>query len=346
MKDVEVSIIVPIYNAGKYLSKTIESLTSQSFQSIEIICVNDGSTDNSVSIINGCIKKDNRIKLIDKKNEGVWKARVDGIKNSKGKYITFVDSDDFVETDFIEKLYNNIVKNNSDFVVCGYKRIDYKTGKVLSKEMKYNENKIIETNNNFEEVISINTSLWNKLFKAQLFQNMKDLDNPPRILEDMMFLSLIYMNVKKISFVDNYLYNYIVREGSSMNVLKKEEIKSIQYAMLEVKNQYINNNSTDEQLEILSAMAFLHFGISLMLRASDKNNCNFKEEYKDNLLFLNTEFPQWKKTKYLNIFYSLRHNKINLKVAIVKKIYVLHLFKIFIYIYKFIINKLKIDIKW
>ena len=346
-KKPKVSIIIPVYNCEKYIEQTIYSLLKQTFKQTEIICINDGSKDNTLKILEELSKENKIIKIINKKNnEGVWKARIDGIKNAQGEYISFVDADDFVENKFIEKMYDNIEKNNSDIAICGFKRIEGKTKKVLSQEMKYKSDKIIEKNNNFEEIISVNTALWNKIYKASILKNIKELEEPPRILEDMMFLAFIYLKVKKITFVDDYLYDYIVREGSAMNILKSEEIKSIQNAMIEVKKEYLKNNSKKYQLEILSSMAFLHFGVSLMLRASNSNNCNFKEEYKKNFKYLNNHFPEWKSTNYLNFFYCLKRKSSNLKLAIVKKIYLLHLFGIFIKLYKIITNTLKIDIKW
>lgn len=342
----KISVILPAYNAEKYVAKTLESLLTQTLKEVEFICINDGSKDGTLKVLKKFEQNDERIKIIDKKNEGVWKARIDGIKAAKGTYISFIDADDNVEATFLEELYKNITKNNADISICGFKRIDEKNGKVLSQEMKYEENKIIENGKNFEEIISINTALWNKLYRTELLKQIKDLSNPPRILEDMMFLCMIYEKAKKISFVNKYLYNYMVIEGSAMNTLKKEEIENIQNAMLEVKKQYVEENESNEKMEILSSMAFLHFGISLMLKASGANNCNFGEEYKKNLEFLNENFPEWKKTKYTKIIYCLKNKSANLKLAIVRKVYICHLFKVFILTYKFITKTLKIDIKW
>lgn len=342
----KISVILPAYNAEKYVSKTLESLLTQTLKETEFICVNDGSKDGTLKVLKEFEQNDERIKIIDKKNEGVWKARMDGIKAATGQYIAFIDADDYVENVFLEELYKSITKNNADIAVCGFRRIDEKTGKVLSQEMKYEENKIIEKEKNFEEVISINTALWNKLYKTEILKNLNDLSNPPRILEDMMFLSMVYQKTNKISFVDNYLYNYMVIEGSAMNTLKKEEIEKIQDAMLEIKKQYIEENANTESMEILASMAFLHFGISLMLKASGANNCDFSEEYKKNLKFLNENFPEWKKTKYTKIMYCLKNKSANLKLAVVRKVYICHLFKVFILTYKFITKTLKIDIKW
>lgn len=344
-KETKVSIILPIYNSEKYIKETIESLINQTLKEIEIICINDGSKDSSLNIIKNYVKKDLRIKLIDKKNEGVWKARIDGIKKATGKYITFVDSDDTVEKDFVEKLLENIEKNNSDISICGFKRIDEKTKKVISKEMKYPDDRIIDMKKSPEEVITINTSLWNKLYKTSILKQIENIDNPPRILEDMMFLALAYLNVEKISFVNEYLYNYMIREDSSMNTLNMEEIVTIQEAMIQVKKKYISSKSENYRMEILASMAFLHFGISLMLKASN-NKKEFKKEYIKNIKFLDDNFPEWRTTKYIKLLYSFKHRGINLKLAILKKVYVLHMFRLFVSFYKFITRTLKIDIKW
>ncbi len=255
----KVSVILPAYNAEKYIKNTMESLVNQTLQEIEIIAINDGSKDKTLEILREFETNHLNVKVIDKKNEGAWKARMVGIKEAKGEYITFIDADDYVEPNFAQELYKSITENKADIAICGFKRIDGSTGKVLSQEMKYPSNRIIESNMNWEEVIAINTALWNKLYKTSLLKQIKDLQKPPRILEDMMFLSLIYQKASKISFIDQYLYNYIVREGSAMNVLKKEEIQSIQEAMLEIKKQYQAEKEGQEKIEILGSMAFLHF---------------------------------------------------------------------------------------
>lgn len=344
--EVKISVILPAYNAEKYIAKTIESLLEQTIKDFEIICINDGSKDNTLKLLNSYAKNDKRLVIIDKKNEGVWKARFDGIKQARGKYITFIDSDDYVNNDFLEKLYKNITKNNSDIAICGFQRIDFETKKIISREMKYSEDRIIDMKKNPEEVISINTALWNKMYRAELLKGLENLKNPPRILEDMMFLAMLYLNVQKITFVDEILYNYMVIQGSAMNTLKKEEIENIQQAMLEVQEKYNRANAAKERKEILADMAFLHFGISLMLKASENESMNFKEIYLNNLRYLDTNFKQWRKSKYLKLGYSLKKGSSNFKVAIVKKIYIFHCFRFFISLYKLITKTLKIDIKW
>lgn len=343
----KVSIIVPVYKVEKYLRRSMDSLVNQTLDGVEIICINDGSPDNCLSILKEYKQKytDKNIVIIDKQNEGVWKGRFDGIRAANGEYIGFTDSDDYITLDYAEKLYNAAKKNNADISVSGFYRVDTDTEHVYSTEMTGFEGKIIDMDKNPEDILSINTALWNKLYKAEVLKNMKNLENPPRILDDMMFLLLAYLNTKTISFINDPLYYYMVRQDSIMGQIKKEQIESTERAMVDIKNIYKNDEQGKKLLEVIDDMAFLHFGISLMFRVSaDKEN--FKQLLKQNREYLNKEFSMWRKSKYLNISYVLSHKGSNIKLAIMKKIYVMHLYKLFLVFYKFILNVLKIDIKW
>ena len=114
---VEISVIIPVYNTEKYLNECLDSIVNQTLSDIEIICVNDGSTDNSLAILESYAKKDNRITVISQENNGQGSARNLGLKNSSGNYICFIDSDDYVDLNMLEKLYDNVILNNSDIVV-------------------------------------------------------------------------------------------------------------------------------------------------------------------------------------------------------------------------------------
>ena len=341
----KVSIIVPVYKVEKYLKRSMDSLVNQTLEDIEIICINDGSPDNCLSILKEYKEKyPDKIVIIDKKNEGVWKGRFDGIAKATGEYIGFTDSDDYIALDYAEKLYNAAKKDESDISVCGFYRVDVETEHIFSTEMTGYEGKVIYMDKNPEDTLSINGALWNKLYKAEILKNMNNLKNPPRILDDMMFFLLVLLNTNKITFINDSLYYYMVRSDSIVATIKKEQIASTENAMLEVREIYKKSENGKKMEELLSAMAFLHFGISLMFRiSSDKQN--FKQVLKENRKFLDREFPLWRKTKYLNIIYTIK-NKSNLKVAIMKKVYVWHLYKAFLKIYKWILKTFKIDIKW
>lgn|SRR5574344_192914 len=344
-KKYKISIIIPVYKVEKYIRRCMESLVNQTLADIELICINDGSPDNCLEILKEYKSKyPDKVVIIDKKNEGVWKGRYDGIKIARGEYITFTDSDDYVALDYAEKLYNAVKKTDSDIAICGFYRVDVDTEHVFSKEMNKFEGKILDMEKNPEGLLSINGALWNKLYKAELLKKMSNLNKPPRVLDDMMFFLLIAINAKKMCYINDCLYYYMVRQDSIMTTVKKEQVTSSENAMLEVKNIYKENKP--ELLPVIDALAFLHFGISLMFRVSCDANAKLKDELKLNREYLNKNFPTWRKSKYLSMWYCIRHGFANVKVAIMKKVYVLHMFGLFLKFYKFMISKLKIDIKW
>ena len=119
MPNPKISIIVPVYNLENYIEKTIEQLISQTYKNLEIILVDDGSTDKSLELCNTFAKRDNRILVVHQQNQGVSVARNTGIKHATGEYIGFFDGDDDIESDIFEFLYNNLVKNNADISICG-----------------------------------------------------------------------------------------------------------------------------------------------------------------------------------------------------------------------------------
>ena len=162
---IEVSVVVPIYNVEKYLGRCLESLVNQTFQNIEIICVNDGSPDQSQKIVDEYYKKyPHLIKSLIKENGGLGDARNYGLAHASGKYICFIDSDDWVELDMIEKMYQNAVENDSDIVCCGLRRIDEK-GNVLSREQLNLKNEYTPR----EAMITLAPAAWNKLYRKSLF---------------------------------------------------------------------------------------------------------------------------------------------------------------------------------
>ena len=138
--DIKVSVVMPVYNAEKYLAKAIESMLSQTLKEIELILVNDGSKDNSLKICEEYKNKDNRVTLIDKKNEGACIARNTGIEKARGKYIQLVDADDYIENNMLEEQYNLAEKTNAEVVMCGMKfDIHQKNGQVVTSESHYKD---------------------------------------------------------------------------------------------------------------------------------------------------------------------------------------------------------------
>lgn len=220
-----VSIIVPVYNVEKYLRRCIDSIINQTYRNIEIIIIDDGSTDNSGKICDEYAKRDNRIKIIHQQNKGVSSTRNNGIEHANGKYITFVDSDDFIERKMIETIYNKIICENADIVICGVKSID-ENNNVINQSINTKENK-------FNNVNAIKVMLdeklfysvcWAKLYKKKLFNNIKF--NPKiRIAEDMDVLYRVLYKSNKIVQIPERLYNWTNRKDS---VTKENDISKWQ----------------------------------------------------------------------------------------------------------------------
>ena len=138
MEDIKVSIIVPVYNVARYLGECLDSIINQTLDDIEIICINDGSTDNSLEILEEYAKKDSRIWIFTIENSGLSLARNYGIKHANGKYVGFVDSDDYINETMFEKLYNSCEQNDLDLAICKISLFDDKTGEVNNNLSYYN----------------------------------------------------------------------------------------------------------------------------------------------------------------------------------------------------------------
>lgn len=345
-KGIRLSIVVPCYKAEKTLGACMDSLMGQTLDGIEVICVNDGSPDGSRQVMEAYRKQyGDRIVIIDKENEGAWKARKDGIAKAKGEYIGFVDSDDTVKEDFAEKLYATAKGQDADIAVCGFDRIDRETGRAYSREMcrpRYSEFVVRE---NPGLLLEINTAPWNKIYRAGVLKDLPELGHIPVALEDMTLLQLAYLRAGKIAFVPESLVRYMVHAGSLISRTAPEDLAPTRLAMTEVRAMY-EAREEENYLDYTDANAFLHLGVSMMYRLSENRDVDFDRQFRENRQFLNEHFPRWRHSPYLTLGYSMKNRGANLKLRIVKGFYGLRRFKFFLWGYKLMIRKLGVDIKW
>ena len=345
MKTIATSIIVPCYNVEKYLPRCLDSLVNQTLENIEIICINDGSPDRCIDILNDYKERyPNKVVVIDKQNEGVWRGRFDAIAIARGEYIGFVDSDDYVEPDFAEKLYSCAIRNNADIAVCGFHRVDVDAGKILNTEMT-EERPAFEVENEPERLLELNGAPWNKFFRASIMKTLHDFDEPPRVFDDMMMHLLAYPAVKKVAFTPHALVNYIIRNDSIMTTIDKSKIDSTYKAMLEVKQVYRKTASL-QLCDFLDAAAFLHLGISLMFRISYDKSANLEQELKRNKQYLDDNFPTWNTDKIISNANAKKNGGVLKKANLARKIYRSAFMGLALSIYRFMIHKLNWDIKW
>lgn len=212
-----ISVIVPIYNVEDYLDRCVNSLVNQTYKNLEIILVDDGSPDSCPGICDEWSQRDSRIKVVHKENSGLSDARNAGVKVATGDIISFIDSDDWVEFDMYEKMYQRMCSDKSDIVSCGTKWV-YEDGLLLRDVATSNE--VLETYDAMKEIIvdgKLKQHVWNKLYKKDLI-----LDIPfekGKYHEDVFWSYQVFGRVKKVSLMDESFYNYVQREGSIMGAL-------------------------------------------------------------------------------------------------------------------------------
>lgn len=203
----KVSLIVPIYNSSKYLKKCINSLLNQTLKDIEIILINDGSKDESDKIIKEY--KDKRIKYISKENEGIGKTRNRGIKEATGEYIAFVDSDDYLNEQFCEHMYNKAHQDNCDLVICDFYEV---RGNL--QEIRFKDFADTSLKDNPNIINNINLGPCNKLYSLDMLKKNKIYFEENLKYEDAPFVIKAIKNAKKIGKVNKYLTYYVIHENS------------------------------------------------------------------------------------------------------------------------------------
>ncbi len=207
----KVSVIVPVYNVEQYLDKCLNSLVNQTLRDIEIIIVNDGTKDNSQAIIDKYVQKYENIKALKKENGGLSSARNYGIKYSTGEYIGFVDSDDWVEKDMFEKLYNKAITEKFDMVVCDLKYIYADYGDLAKSNIKKDMFGKEDIKKCFTNIYP---AAWNKIYKTDILKKYNILFKQGVWFEDVEFIYRLLPYIKSIGVVNVPLYNYLQREGA------------------------------------------------------------------------------------------------------------------------------------
>lgn len=243
----EISVIIPVYNAEKYLAETIESVLNQTFLNFEVIAVNDGSKDASLSILNSYAKKDERICVIDKPNSGVSDTRNLGFSKAKGKYCCFIDADDILAQDYLETMYNIAKNKNADMVVCGYEpfRGSFNPKKGGTVKRVENTAELLES--------GIMTSAWTKLIKKEVIEkyNIK-FKKGMTFGEDLFFCWKAYFASNAVFQTNAVLYGYRMTETGATSRFHAGLYESYKAAFEDLKLFYKTNfnRNADEILEI------------------------------------------------------------------------------------------------
>ncbi|WP_273838841.1 glycosyltransferase family 2 protein [Providencia rettgeri] len=238
----EISIIIPVYNVENYIEKCINSVKSQSFTDFECLIIDDGSPDNSIPIAKTLIQDDTRFTIYQQKNIGLGPARNTGLNYATGKYIVFIDSDDYIEKDYLFELINKIKLENADICTCDVKLVDGNGEKI--KEFINQPDKYREKNDILNTQLYIANWAWNKIYKKECFENTRFASHI-QTFEDVYITFQILYN-RKITSVNKLLYNYVHREGSISHSLKPTLLHDRLAITQNHKNFLIKNNLFDK----------------------------------------------------------------------------------------------------
>lgn len=272
-----ISIIVPIYNVQNYLCRCIESIQRQTYHNLEIILVDDGSTDESGAICEEAKQKDNRIIVIHQKNQGVSEARNRGIEEANGKYIGFIDGDDYIDEDMFENLYQGIIQSSADLAVCGFYIESEERREIRSCGFA----EVLNRDEAFKALFSgqLADSNCNKLFKKELFRNIKY----KKIFqgEDLEILYRILGNIDKVVCISAVSYHVVYRKGSASNSIFNDKRMDIIY-VLEDMVSYIQ---TEYPVVLKEAYAYqlreMLNMIEYMYLCMKKENFTSSDEYRN-----------------------------------------------------------------
>jgi len=280
-----ISVVVPVYNVEKTLERCIESIQNQTYQNIEILLINDGSKDSSLKICEKYAKKDKRIHVFSKENGGLSSARNMGIDNMKGKYVTFVDSDDYIDPVMIEELYKLLKSKPSiSMAICPchvVRKQHQEIKKVENPQIIYYTN--LELCDKIQSFISggVGEVAWGKLYDVALFENTRYTEG--MINEDVAIIHELYYNCNKAVFTSQPYYYYCVYDTNSImrskySIKKLDLLKALEKRMefYQGKNEYLLNKTRKEYCNAIGANYYL---VKRYIKDSQEIQKTLKEKY-------------------------------------------------------------------
>ena len=302
-----ISIIVPVYNVEKYVSRSIESILRQTISAMELIIIDDGSTDTSKSIIERYKKSDNRIVTIYQNNRGVSAARNRGIEIAKGKYIGFVDADDYIEPEMFKNIISKMETTQSDLGCCSWNDVHkdgIKKHVIMNLPEKMDRNEFVR--HLFDAPRTILQSVWNKVFIKEKIKNL--FNENIRICEDSVFLLDYCRNIEKGCVLYGCYYNVNIREGSAT----RSNIETLAEG-LDVRINIINTaRDIDYIAGMMAERDFLNNCIILLrelkkeknLTCYDSTRHKFRDYYEDNKKSINANAYISNKMRFLCFVYK------------------------------------------
>lgn len=312
-----VTIVVPVYKVEKYIDKCINSILNQTYKNLEIILVDDGSPDTCGEICDNYAKQDIRIKVIHKENGGLSDARNAGIDIATGRFISFIDSDDYIDSEYIELLYRTIIKDKSDMAISSHKAI-YENGTILEKAT--GEESILDSKEVLKRILyddGIDLSAWAKLYKMELF---KEIRYPKgRLFEDAATTYKLIDRCKSISIISKSTYNYVIRRSSITNENFSEKKMDLIISTEEMCN-YVKKKYPDLEKASNRRLMYAYLSTLTQLLKSNKRNAKIEKQLyfyiKENSksVLQDKQVPKRDKIALLSARFGLRFYKVIWKI--------------------------------
>ena len=286
----KISVIIPVYNSSTYLRKCLDSVVNQTLKDIEIIVINDGSTDDSKNIIEEYLCKYKNIIFIDQENKGIGKTRNIGIKKATGEYITFVDSDDYIKENMLEEYYKYAKKHNFDLVIGSYIK------KINNKEIIFENNKFKTGNVKTTPQILylIEYGPWAKLYKREMLINNNIYFDEERKYEDMPFVSKALLKSKLIGQITEPYYYYIIHNNSETTTMDKR-VFDILDILKEIKDYYKREYYLRDELDYVIIDKITTYMLQQRVQKDNKLRIEFINA---GYAFLNKNIKNWRGNKY------------------------------------------------
>ena len=265
----KISIIVPIYNIEKYISKCIDSILTQTYKDWELILVNDGSTDNSGKICDEYVLKDNRIKVIHKKNEGVTATRDRGVKEAKGEFLFFIDGDDYITENALELFINKQKENDADLVKGSYCTITNKNEIIDNFILPYN----IKTIKEYFYTITLGYwNIWNTLYKTNIFKKHINIPYNITIGEDQLCNIQYLLGIENIKIIQDITYFYVQRSNSVVHTIYKKKVKEYRLYLLLLRELDKTHNHFIGKFKYVSDLKFIIAKFIILVLIYGKEN--------------------------------------------------------------------------
>lgn len=258
-----ISVIVCIYNVENYINKCVDSILNQTFKDIEVILVDDGSTDSSGKICDTLAQKDSRVKALHIENSGISVARNNGLKIATGDFIVFSDADDIIDNDAYETMFDLITKNNSDLVICGYYADVEKDGEIIvSRKMVPPHAVLTEKQQILDKFIEIKSThvfdaSWNKLYRASVIRDNNIKMPEGEIFEDTEFILRFLAHTSNVTLCDRCFYHYVQRMGSVTKSFNPQKLICLKKRRESIIKYLFNGGKPSGELGAFCSMFYL-----------------------------------------------------------------------------------------